>query len=184
MRNESHKQYSPFTLPPELAERFDKYVKEQGISRNAAIGNLIEVGMLVRGQQALPERAGDVEDFLAHQQAQAEIFRRALECIKTADDRARAGVAHQLDAFSVTVDENKRLRVENERLKIECKKLQDQLHALGDVDRIRREREELGTLRLQAAELQNEIAAKNLEYSKRLEEERSRVFSVIEALTK
>lgn len=183
MRNENHKQYSPFTLPPELAERFDKYVKEQGISRNAAIGNLIETGMLARGQQVIPERAGDIEDFLTHQQAQVEIFRKALESVKTADDRARAGVSHQLDTLAATVDENKRLRADNDNLQAQCHTLQEQLRVLGDAEQIQREREELTTLRLRVAELQNEIAEKNMTFSQRLEEERNRVFSVLEMLT-
>lgn len=184
MRNPEHKQYSPFTLPPELAERFDQYVKTQGISRNAAIGNLIEIGMLAKGQEVLPERAGDIQDFLTHQQAQAEAYRRALECIKTADDRARAGVSHQLDTLADTVDENKRLRAENDNLQAQCHTLQEQLRALGDAEQIKQEREELTTLRLQVAELKGELATKSLEYSKRLEAERDKVFSVIETLTK
>ena len=183
MRNPEHKQYSPFTLPPELAERFDQYVTAKGISRNAAIGNLLEVGLLSDAQTVLPERAGDIEDFLTHQQAQAELFRKALECIKTADDRARAGVSCQLDTLAATVDENKRLRADNDNLQAQCHTLQEQLRALGDAEQIKQEREELTTLRLRVAELQNEIAEKNMTFSQRLEEERNRVFSVLEMLT-
>lgn len=61
-------------------------------------------------------------------------------------------------------------------------KLQAQLCALGDINQIKQEREELAAIKLQVAELQNELASKTLEYSKKLEEERGRVFSVIEML--
>lgn len=184
MRNPEHKQYSAFTVPQELADRLEEYMTQHNMSRNSAIGNLLEVGLLSDAQTVLPERAGDIEDFLVHQQAQAEAYRRALECVKTADDRARAGVAHQLDTLSATVDDNKKLLAENERLQAQCRALQEQLNALGSAEQIQREREELALLRLQAAELQNELAAKTLEFSQRLEEERGRVFSMIEMLTK
>lgn len=184
MRNPEHKQYSAFTVPQELADRLEEYIKKNNVSRNAAIGNLLEVGLLSDAQTVLPERAGDIDDFLTHQQAQAEAYRKALECVKNADDRARAGVAHQLDTLSATVDENKKLRAENENLRTQCEELRKQLRVLGDAEQIRAEREELATLRLQTAELQNKMATQTLEYSERLEEERNRIFSVIEMLTK
>lgn len=117
--------------PKETFEKLAQVAKDQGIDQGAALDALLNCWSIQQAKGEIPGRAADIADFDAAIQQVQRAFLRSLELTQSAESRARASYAQQIEIYAGKVAEaeaeNKRLKEMYANLNAECHKTKDKL---------------------------------------------------------
>ena len=156
-----------FAMPEELYQKLDVFCRENGLSRTAALNEAVKMLLVDRIKSALPDRAGDIDDFEMYIGKIMEGYRRSLEMAANATDLARREVKGQLDGMAVLSETNRNLQDQIQKLTALCAEQRQQLDQqdmqIKALQKQAAAEEDLVQLKAQYASVTQQLADANLQ---------------------
>lgn len=194
-RKETDKQYN-ITLSEASSEKLETFMTVNGISRNAALTQAVDMLKVDGLKEAAPDQKAAIEDFQLYINKLLAAFSASIERSLTADERARFEVRSQLDGIATLTETNSRLEREKTELQEETAKLEavvaDQKATIKKLEEkvagITADAAEIEKLKRQCSNLTQEkadlLAQHNAEIAKMQKENFAKILEVIKAGTK